>query len=365
MKILIVEPFFTGSHKSWSEEYKKHSKHQIEILGLPGRFWKWRMHGGAITLAKRYEKLHYNPDLILATDMLNLPVFKSLITSPPPIALYFHENQFTYPWSPKDLDVILKRDRHYGFINYSSALTANSIYFNSQFHLDSFISGLQNYLNECPDYREINNIEKIKQKSSILYLGLDLRSFDPFRKINNNPLPLILWNHRWEHDKNPEFFFNTLQKLSEKNINFQLAVIGKEFKNENTSFTIARNSLKKHIIQFGHVNSFEEYAEWLWKADFLPVTSNQDFFGASIMEAVYCNTIPLLPNRLTYPELFHRNKYPELFYNDENNLIIKLEKLLTKINNLNHSKYQNIAKQYDWGRNVTLYDKTFENQLNQ
>lgn len=363
MKILIVEPFYTGSHKSWSEGYKKHSKHQIEILSLPGRFWKWRMHGGAITLAKRYEKLEYNPDLILASDMLNLPVFKSLIKSPPHIALYFHENQFTYPWSPNDLDVILKRDRHYGFINYSSALTANSIYFNSQFHLDSFINGLQDYLNEYPDYRGINNIEIIKKKSSILYLGLDLRSFDPFKKTYNNPFPLILWNHRWEHDKNPKFFFNTLQKLSEKNIIFQLAVIGKEFKNENSSFTIARNLLKKHIIQFGYVNSFEEYAKWLWKADFLLVTSNQDFFGASIMEAVYCNTIPILPNRLTYPELFNKKKYPELFYKDENNLIIKLEKSLTKLTTRKPNNYQNIAKQFDWKNTVTFYDKTFENQL--
>ena len=30
-------------------------------------------------------------------------------------------------------DVELNRDKHYGFINYSSALSAHHIYFNSQF----------------------------------------------------------------------------------------------------------------------------------------------------------------------------------------------------------------------------------------
>ena len=143
MKILILEPFFTGSHKKWTNEFQFHSKHEIEILSLPGRFWKWRMHGGAITLAKLYQNIKYNPDLILATDMLNLPVFKSLINSTAPIALYFHENQFTYPWSTNDPDFILKRDQHYGFINYSSALMANKIFFNSQFHLKSFFNGLK------------------------------------------------------------------------------------------------------------------------------------------------------------------------------------------------------------------------------
>ena len=38
----------------------------------------------------------------------------------------------------------------------------------------------------------------------------------------------------------------------------------------------------------------KEYAKWLWKADIIPVTSNQEFFGASVMEAIYCNTWPIL-----------------------------------------------------------------------
>ena len=51
MKILILEPFFTGSHQQWAEGFQKHSTHQVEILSLSGHHWKWRMHGGAIALA--------------------------------------------------------------------------------------------------------------------------------------------------------------------------------------------------------------------------------------------------------------------------------------------------------------------------
>ncbi|MEL1226943.1 MAG: DUF3524 domain-containing protein, partial [Candidatus Neomarinimicrobiota bacterium] len=54
MKILIIEPYFTGSHKQWAESYKSNSSHNIKILSLKGQFWKWRMHGGAITLAKMF-----------------------------------------------------------------------------------------------------------------------------------------------------------------------------------------------------------------------------------------------------------------------------------------------------------------------
>ena len=365
MKVLIIEPFFTGSHKAWAEGYQKHSGHKIEILSLPGRFWKWRMHGGAVTLAKRYHKLNFQPDIILTTDMLNLPVFESLIKPICPISIYFHENQFTYPWSPDDEDVKLQRDKHYGFINYSSALSANHVYFNSQFHLDSFFAGLEDFLRQFPDYREIQNIDKINNKSSVLHLGLDLHKFDPFKSENNDDLaPLILWNHRWEYDKNPESFFEVVQEMFQKGLNFNLVVLGQGFKDELPCFTHARKQLDKHIMQFGYTDSFDEYAKWLWKADILPVTANQDFFGASIMEAVYCNTIPLLPNRLTYPDLFHADQNPEIFYQSKEELIYKLENLICNNSICKHNNYKKIATGYDWSMMAAKYDDCLENLKN-
>jgi hypothetical protein len=79
VRILIVEPFFSGSHRQWAEGYMQHSAHQIELLTLEGRHWKWRMHGGAVALAGQYDQLKTGtPDLILATDMLDLTTFMAL-----------------------------------------------------------------------------------------------------------------------------------------------------------------------------------------------------------------------------------------------------------------------------------------------
>jgi len=358
LKVLIAEPFCSGSHKTWAEGYQKHSCHDVKIISLPGRFWKWRMHGGAITLAKRYHNLNFNPDLILATDMLNLPVFQSLVKLECPVAIYFHENQFTYPWSPNDIDVELQRDKHYGFINYSSALCSDHIYFNSQFHMDSFFIGLEDFLRQFPDYREIQNIDKIRAKSSVLYLGMDLKKFDECKiEKREKDIPLILWNHRWEHDKNPEVFFDALIQLSQMEGKFNLAVLGEEFKEELPCFTHARKQLQKHIIQFGYTDSFEKYSKWLWKADILPVTSNQDFFGSSIMEAVYCKTIPLLPKQLTYPELFQLNNNPQLFYENKSDLLKKLTSIIEDKSKLQHQNYQSITTQYDWSNMAQVYDR--------
>ena len=67
MKILLIEPYYTGSHKKWAKGLKKHSSHHIKILSMKGQFWKWRMHGGAVTLAKMFNNMDWKPDLILAS----------------------------------------------------------------------------------------------------------------------------------------------------------------------------------------------------------------------------------------------------------------------------------------------------------
>ena len=172
MNILILEPYFTGSHKAWAQGYQKQSKHTVEILNLPGNFWKWRMHGGAVSMANNFLATDFEPDLLLATDMLDLTTFLSLTrhkTSKIPIAIYFHENQLSYPWSPSDRDVMQKRDKHYGFINYVSALTADAVFFNSKYHQDSFLDELKRYLKHFPDHTDLET-----KSSGLGYSGVVL-----------------------------------------------------------------------------------------------------------------------------------------------------------------------------------------------
>ena len=49
--VWLVSPYDTGSHRSWTRGYATHSRHAVQPLTMAGRFWKWRMQGGAIELA--------------------------------------------------------------------------------------------------------------------------------------------------------------------------------------------------------------------------------------------------------------------------------------------------------------------------
>jgi len=360
MKILLLEPYLTGSHKAWAEGYQKQSRHDIEIMGLSGNFWKWRMHGGALTLARQFEESGNTPDLILATDMLDLTSFVALTRKRAgrlPTAIYFHENQLTYPWSPTDRDVVQKRDRHYGFINYASALAADAVYFNSEYHRQSFLAELRRFLMHFPDHRDLENIDRIRAKSAVLPLGLALSDFEAHRPSERAAAaPLILWNHRWEFDKNPAAFFDALSALAEEGLQFRVAVLGECFSQQPGAFEHAKDVLGERIVQWGYAESFADYAAWLWRADILPVTSNQDFFGASVVEAVYCGCRPLLPKRLAYPFIIPEQFHATTFYDGVDDLVDRLAVLLTDPREWPQSELQHSMRQYDWRAMAPRYD---------
>ena len=362
MKILILEPYFTGSHKQWALGYKKYSKHEVKILSMKGQFWKWRMHGGAVTLAKQFKNKNYKPDLILSTDMLDLSTFLALTKTKARSAIYFHENQLSYPWSPNDRDLLKKRDHHYSFINYVSALSADHVLFNSRFHMEIFLKKLHSFLNHFPDHNEIDTIKIIEKKSEVLSLAIELKKFDSYKYTKHNK-PLILWNHRWEYDKNPELFFKSLKHVKDHGYNFDLAVLGENFSNSPEIFKNAKDIFKENILHWGYAKNFDSYAKWLWKANILPVTSNQDFFGVSVMEAIYCETYPLLPNRLSFPELIPKKFHCDHFYQNDNDLNEKLISLIKTYKNRDSKALKKVALKFDWNYLAPVYDAKMNSLL--
>jgi glycosyltransferase involved in cell wall biosynthesis len=363
MRITIVEPYCTGSHAAWAQEYASHSRHDVELLTLPGRHWKWRMHGGAVTLASRFLAAANCPDLILATDMLDLTTFLALTrgaSSNCRCALYFHENQLTYPWSPEDPDKGQQRDLHYAFINYASALAADAVLFNSSYHKNAFLGALPGFLKRFPDATEQASVQRIVEKSRVLPLGMDLKKLDrhrPQAQTAPGP-PLILWNHRWEFDKAPEAFFEALYQLADEGLDFRVAVLGESFGRAPAVFKQARERLATRVVQWGYLESFDQYAEWLWRADILPVTSRQEFFGASVVQALYCDCAALLPERLSYPEHVPAQAAASVLYRDGEKLVDRLRTLVTERRGA--ELMGDFVRRYDWENLAPVYDSFLE-----
>ncbi|NIR42125.1 MAG: DUF3524 domain-containing protein, partial [Actinobacteria bacterium] len=96
MRIYVLEPYLTGSHRAWAEGYAARSAHEVHVVSLPGQFWKWRQTGGFVTLAGRFRsevERSGPPDAIVATSLLDLSGFLGLtrdLTAGVPVGLYLH-----------------------------------------------------------------------------------------------------------------------------------------------------------------------------------------------------------------------------------------------------------------------------------
>lgn len=353
MNIALFEGFYAGSHKRWADEWQQHSQHTIQLFTLSAAHWKWRMHGGAITLVKQYLNSGFKAEAIVCTDMLDLALVRSLLHQAGEQVkcyLYFHENQLTYPFSATDTDRINNRDRHYGFINYTSALVADGVAFNSAYHRSIFLSELKTFLTPFPDHQELKNVEIIAQKSIVLYPGM----FFPSTLVSEQELakPRLLWNHRWEFDKNPEAFFKTLFQLSEEGFDFELVVAGEQYKNSPPIFNEAKTRLAKHLVHWGFAESREDYLKWVASCTHLPVTSNQDFFGYSIIEAAHLGVTPLLPTRLAYPE---HGFADQCYYHSDDELLQQLRQIMRSP--INKESFD--LSRYEWEKLIGHYDTFF------
>ncbi len=360
MQILLIEPYYGGSHRAWAEGYAHHSRHHVHLLTMPSRFWKWRMQGGAATLAERVEQWDTQPDLLLVTDMLNLPAFLGLTRhrlADVPVALYFHENQLTYPLRPGE-----KRDLTYAMINWLSTLTADGVFFNSKYHLEEWFEELPRLLKHFPDHNHLHRVPQTRAKSSVLPVGCDLARLDRARagERKNGP-PLILWNQRWEYDKAPQVFFRALDVLVAKGIDFQVALAGTNVRQEPEEFEATRERLGARVVHYGRADE-AAYGRLLWRADVVVSTAIHEFFGVAVVEAIYCGCFPVLPHRLAYPEIIPTAHHDYCLYEDFDGLVESLQWALTHPE-LARKRAQSLrpaVARFDWNLMAPQYDAALE-----
>jgi glycosyltransferase involved in cell wall biosynthesis len=357
MRILLLAPYCGGSHRAWAEGYAAHSRHDVTLLGLAARFWKWRMQGGAVTLAERARALDRRPDLILASDMVNLPVFLALtrdFLAGVPTALYCHENQLTYPLPPGE-----KRDLTYGMINWLSMLAADRVFFNSRFHLEDWFAALPNMLKHFPDYPHLHRLAKVREKVTILPVGIDLRRLDVVPALErSDKAPVILWNQRWEYDKAPEAFFQALYALAEDGTRFRVVISGYSHRQAAPEFEAARQRLGGRVVHFGYVAD-DAYPVLLRRSDVVVSTAIHEFFGVAVVEAIYSGCLPVLPDRLSYPELIPQVHHDICLYRDFDGLLARLRWALANPDAARAIALgvRSAVVDFDWARVAPVYDR--------
>lgn len=319
-RLALLNPYSSGSHALWEQGVQAHlpmaaqadgEELEVRVWSLPGRHWKWRMHASALTLADRMMQdigSNWVPDALLVTDMMDVGQFRAALPARLrhiPVVVYFHENQLTFPDHPERPPK--EWDRHYAFLNLTSALLADAVWFNSEYHRTVFLAAIPGFLKGLPSPRPYDALERIEAASSVVPIGLRDDVFldgEERPRIFGEGAPVVVWNHRWEYDKGPEAFLHLLIEAKRRGVQFRLAVMGEQFEAAPEAFAQMREAFDQDIVQWGMVESREDYVRCLQSSDVALVTAHHDFFGISVLECAAAGLRIVAPDELAYPEHF-------------------------------------------------------------
>lgn len=358
LDVLFIEPYFGGSHRAFAEGYRRHSRHSIDLLTMPAHKWKWRMRGGAMYLADRLPVT--KPDVLMVSDFLDLATLKALrpeYTAGIPCVAYFHENQLTYPVRDES-----ERDFQFGLTNMTTCLSADRVLFNSRYHMESFLRAGDDLLNKMPDCVPERVPERIRARSQVTPVGVDLEAIDNIRPDaaeRTGPIT-ILWNHRWEFDKAPETFFRVIERLDNVGLDFELAVAGESFRRVPAVFEWAGKCFADRLIVFGTVPSREDYLQLLLESDVVVSTAIHEFFGIAVVEAVYAGCVPLLPNRLSYPEVIPEEAHNRCLYEEEDEMFRQLRDWVQAPERVRRVDLSGAMERFKWKRVAPDLDATLD-----
>lgn len=345
--VLLLEPYFGGSHKQFLQGLQKYVPAKYLSCTLPARNWQMRMQLSAPWFKEKIKELPMDKryfDTVLCSSFVDVAVLRGLLTQvdgwnhKARILTYFHENQFVYPHRYD------QRIQHqFAAINFHSALASDAIAFNSEYNRKTFFDGIRLALKLAPGMKLPGLVTELADKSVILSPGIDFSAIDTIKWKTAVDIPVIVWNHRWEHDKNPQEFFPALDYLVQRGIDFRLLVLGQSFAGSPDCFGRAEKKIADKIIHFGFVPSYRQYTELLSQGDLVVSTALHEFYGIAIIEAVRAGCVPILPNRLSYPELFE-----DKFLYTENSLPQMLEKAIQDRCRLSRETATAMTDRFSW-----------------
>ena len=325
--VLLLSAYDAASHRYWRTWLEEAiTGFEWVSLPLPGRHFYWRARSNALTyLGEHQDVFSRRFDLIVATSMVDLATLRGLLPNLAkcPSVVYFHENQFAYPVSadnPHKSNIINAQ-----LTSVFTALCADKLLFNSTYNRQTFFQGAADLFNKMPDGIKPELMHGCRDRAAVLPVPIASSGKEIAGKQSH--VVEIVWNHRWEYDKQPEVFFKCMFKLADEGLAFRLHVLGQSFRQVPRCFDDAKIRLAGQIETWGY-QPRSAYDRILSEADIVVSTALHDFQGLSMLEAIHHICVPVAPDRVAYPEYVPS----DLLYdpiNEVESLTTLLRKLIT------------------------------------
>jgi hypothetical protein len=163
LDILALEPFFGGARKAMLDTIMRYSRHRWTLLRLPPRRIERRLAAAAHWFAEQLSR-HWvgRVDVLFTSEAMNLGDLLRLVPdlSEKPSIVYFHENQLP-PVGERAASPL-------HLVNLSTASAATEIWFNSLFHLRTFLQKASSLVNSQPELSGRSPLPELTGKAHLM-----------------------------------------------------------------------------------------------------------------------------------------------------------------------------------------------------
>src|SRR5947207_3150748 len=168
LDILALEPFYGGVRRVMLDAVIHCSRHRWTVLKLPPRRIERRLTAAAHWFSEQLTR-HWvgRVDVLFTSEALNLFDFLGMMPGlrKKPAVVYFHSNQLP--------EVAVKVDGPLDIVNLNSAASAREIWFNSVYHLKSFLSKASAFIDRHPELAGRNPLPALVDKVQVMYPPVD------------------------------------------------------------------------------------------------------------------------------------------------------------------------------------------------
>ncbi|MBC8105317.1 MAG: DUF3524 domain-containing protein [Anaerolineae bacterium] len=300
LDILALEPFYGGARRVMLESIIKCSRHRWTLLKLPPRRIERRLIAAAHWFAEQLSR-HWagRCDLLFTSEAMNLADLHRLVPAltKQPAIVYFHGNQLPDPNSNSQSGLDL--------VNLNTAVAATEIWFNSMFHLRSFLAKATALVKRHPELSAQNPMPEIAGKAQLMSPPVDLRHLHEIMQTSQakREKRTVFVETR---DADRDLLNRALSTLMRRGEHFKLITIGNldGINDELPRETLSENDDTAQLHAMLRCGVFMS----------TKVAAPNDHHA---VRALAAGCFPMMPNTGVYRELLPEMLHPACLYNGE------------------------------------------------
>ncbi len=296
LDILALEPFFGGARKAMLETIMRHSRHRWTLLKLPPRRIERRLAAAAHWFSEQLSR-HWKGrlDILFTSEAMNLQDLVQFVPElrKKPSVVYFHDNQLPPEGHMAELPIHLA--------NLGTANVASEIWFNSLYHLKTFLRRASSVVELHPELSGRSPMGELAGKAQLMPPPVDLTlSRDMGYEIISRDQRTLFVDTR---DADVKMLNEALMKLQRRGEKYRLVTVGPV---EGLDDELPRSTISESD-EVGQIKALHESAILLSARP----TAASDHHA---VRGLHVGCWPLFPNSGVYPELLPQSLHGLCLY---------------------------------------------------